>query len=244
MDFISDFGKNLILQKSVEDISSNAEYQEFHFIGYKETKTAINLIALVGADNLTHTDIIRLRDIFFTITVSLPREFNLNPRGRNPNGLLIFVFKQKCSQIKFIQKQTKISHAVQGGVIVSWIIDFETRSLYTHNNPVSLFPPVVLLSDYVFPGVKFIEDFLNSYSSMDAYSNQIQAEKISSKNSNLKLKELEEHWNVLSEKISRLRQALVLETDITTKFKYEKQLEAIEKEREQIVSEIQRIENQ
>ncbi len=167
MDFISDFGKNL----SVENISSNVEYPEFHFIGYRETKTAINLIALVGADNLTHTEIIRLRDKFFTITVSLPRKFNLNPRGRNPNGLLIFVFKQKCSesQIKFIKKQTKISHAVQGGVIVSWIIDFENRSLYSHNNPISLIPPVVLLSNYVFPGVKFIEDFLNSYSSKNAY---------------------------------------------------------------------------
>ena len=54
--------------------------------------------------------------------------------------------------------------------------------------------------------------------------------------------ELQIHFDRLHEKITRLRKALAIEVDPTTKFKYENQLADAEAEREQVEQELQRLE--
>lgn len=53
-------------------------------------------------------------------------------------------------------------------------------------------------------------------------------------------KELEGEYDLLSEKISRLKKARILETDPSTRFKLDKQLEDLENERETIEAEIEK----
>lgn len=53
-------------------------------------------------------------------------------------------------------------------------------------------------------------------------------------------KELEAEYDLLSEKISRLKKARILETDPNTRFKLDKQLEDLENERETIEAEIEK----
>ncbi|GIL15482.1 MAG: hypothetical protein BroJett039_06550 [Chloroflexota bacterium] len=59
-----------------------------------------------------------------------------------------------------------------------------------------------------------------------------------------RLKMLEPHYELLSEKILRLRSALPLETDIATKFKLEKQIEQSENEYRVLLKEIQSLEEE
>lgn len=167
-DLISDIGNNLVLQKGLIDISQDVKYTVFDFIAYRDTRASLKLFAIVKADSLSKKTITELRNKFFELTGSLHQEFDFKKRGRNPNGLLCFVFENRCTEslIQFIQKQTKISHWA-GGVIVSWVIDLETSRIHTHKNPVSLVPPVILLADepfrgfnYAFPGLKYLEGFL------------------------------------------------------------------------------------
>ena len=49
-----------------------------------------------------------------------------------------------------------------------------------------------------------------------------------------KLKKLQEQYDLKSEELKRLRNAYTIETDPSHKFKYEKQIEQREKEREQL----------
>jgi hypothetical protein len=59
-----------------------------------------------------------------------------------------------------------------------------------------------------------------------------------------KAQELQVQFDVLHEKIARLRKAVAIETDPTLKLKFEKQLEEAEAEREQIDRELQQLEQQ
>jgi hypothetical protein len=59
-----------------------------------------------------------------------------------------------------------------------------------------------------------------------------------------KAQELQVQFDVLHEKIARLRKAVAIETDPTLKLKFEKQLEEAEAEREQITRQLQKFEQQ
>ncbi len=165
MNFISQLGKLLLDEKQVYDLSRNEEFAEFNFIGFKETRLTIDLVAFVKADSLTEKEVVNLRDRFFNITQIVSYDFGIKPRGRMPNGLLGFVFEQECPSffIDFIKKQTKISHTGRSAVIVPWVINLQHQQIHTHNNPVSLLPPVVITADWVFPGLKYLKAFVSAY---------------------------------------------------------------------------------
>ncbi|MCP4107311.1 MAG: hypothetical protein GY749_17505 [Desulfobacteraceae bacterium] len=168
MNFISYLSNKLVSNKEIHDLSRNIEYSPFDFIGFRKTITALNLIALVNADNLTEKELISIRDKFFDITESFPKEFDIKTKLK-PNGLLCFVFEHGCPSkqlVKFIQNLTKISPWA-GGVVVTWLIDCEETKIYTHKNPVSMFPPVVILPESAYPGLKYIEGFLSGYSKQE-----------------------------------------------------------------------------
>jgi hypothetical protein len=106
---------------------------------------------------------VRRRDEFFELVRKLPHDYGLKPRGRNPNGLLGFVFGDGCSELmaRFIARQTRISHAAgTGGVAVSWAIDVPNCRIHTHDNPVSIFPPVVIVARQVYPGLEYLQSLL------------------------------------------------------------------------------------
>lgn len=165
MSFISELKKNIIEEKQVYDLSRNQEFAEFNFIGFKETNTTIDFVSFVRADKLTERQIVDLRDSFFNIIQIVSYEFGLKPLARNPNGLLCFVFENNLPNhsADFIKKQTKISNFKKSAVIVSWAIDLKNKQIYTHNNPVSLFPPVYIVEGWVFPGLDYLKSFLYTY---------------------------------------------------------------------------------
>ncbi|MDF5707312.1 MAG: hypothetical protein PUP90_06430 [Nostoc sp. S4] len=165
MSFIAQLRTSLISDKQVYDLSRNEEFAEFNFIGLKETPLTVDLVAFTKADGLTEKQIVDLRDKFFNITQIISYDFGLKPRGRMPNALLGLVFEDECpsSLVEFIQKQTKISHWERSAVLVSWVIDIKSKQIHTHNNPVSLLPPVVILESTVFPGLDYLKSFVSIY---------------------------------------------------------------------------------
>lgn len=165
MSFISKLKKHLSNKEDFSDLSKNIEFVDFDIIGFRETTLFIEFAAFVSADRLTEMQIVAFRNKFFELTRMLPHSFNLMPKGRNPNGLLVFVFEEGCSEkiAKFIQKQSKIAHWMQSGVIVSWAIDVKSKKIYTHKNPVSSFPPVIIWNKTVYPGLEYLQSFLNEY---------------------------------------------------------------------------------
>lgn len=167
MNLVTELGTRLISDKQVYDLSRNEEFADFNFIGLKETPLTVDLVAFTKADGLTEKQIVDLRDKFFKIIQIVSYDFGFKPGPRMPNALLCLIFEDECprSLIEFIQKQTKISHWQRSAVLVSWVIDMKYKQIHTHNNPVSLFPPVVILEDSVFPGLDYLESFIYSYSS-------------------------------------------------------------------------------
>ena len=167
MSFISALATWLRATKEVQDLSRNREFVNFDFIGVKDSSLTLDVVALVNADTLTEREIVERRNQFFEIVRSMPREFNFRPGARNPNGVLCFVFAQGCSEprIKFISKQSKISHsATKGAVIVSWTIDLQTKQVHPHRSPVSAVPPVLIMPTNTFPTLATLQAFLNGYS--------------------------------------------------------------------------------
>ncbi|MBD2198398.1 MULTISPECIES: hypothetical protein [Calothrix] len=167
MSFITELRTRLISDKQVYDLSRNEEFAEFNFIGLKETPLSVDLVAFTKADGFTEKQIVDLRDRFFNITQIVSYDFGLKPGPRMPNGLLGLVFEDECprSLIEFIKKQTKISHWERSAVLVSWVIDVKYKQIHTHNNPVSLLPPVVIMEDSVFPGLEYLKSFIYTYRS-------------------------------------------------------------------------------
>jgi hypothetical protein len=165
--FLSELRKTLVEEKQVYDLSRNDIFGDFHFIGFKETKLQINLVAFVKADDLTETEIVNLRDRFFNMTQMIAYDFGIKPGPRMPNGLLGFVFENECPNylINFIKKQSKIDNFRRSAVIFPWVIDVKQKQIHTHNNPVSLLPPVMIVEDWVFPGLQFLKSFVQSYRS-------------------------------------------------------------------------------
>lgn len=156
-------GDHLVREKEAHDLSRNPEFANFQFIGYRTSAAAVELVALCDADGLTEGDIVRLRDEFFDLVRRLPHDYGLKPRGRNPNGLLGFVFADGCPEpmARFIARQTRISHAAgTGGVAVSWALDAAARRIHTHDNPVSIFPPVIIAARSVYPGLDYLQSLL------------------------------------------------------------------------------------
>ncbi|WP_207688311.1 toll/interleukin-1 receptor domain-containing protein [Desulfonema limicola] len=76
---------------------------------------------------------------------------------------------------------------MERGVVVTWLIDCKTAKVYTHKNPVSKIPPVIILPQYAYPGIRYIEGFLSGYVSNKFSNNFIyeikqNEEKIKQKN--------------------------------------------------------------
>lgn len=162
--FSGRLGEHIVREKEAHDLSRNPEFASFDFIGYRTSAAAVELVALCDADGLTEGDIVRRRDEFFELVRKLPHDYGLKPRGRNPNGLLGFVFAGGCSEhmARFIARQTRISHAAgTGGVSVAWAIDVPNRRIHTHDNPVSIFPPVIVVARTVYPGLEFLDSLLD-----------------------------------------------------------------------------------
>lgn len=165
MYFIKCLGRLLVSQHEVLDLSETPASANFDFLGLVDRNFSISLVALVRADNLTAKRIAELCDEFFESTRFLPGELRLKSRGRNPNGLLGFIFDNECPphMIKFIREQNRLDHSpLRGGVVVSWVFDLKSRRIHTHYNPVSLMPPVLILADHVFPGLDYLKGFLQS----------------------------------------------------------------------------------
>ncbi|HEU4885458.1 MAG TPA: CHAT domain-containing protein [Longimicrobium sp.] len=161
--FIGYLRDRLVAEKGVHDLSRNAEFARFPLIGYHTSAVSVDFVAFCAADLLTESQIVALRDAFFEAVQRVSREFGLRPRGRNPNGLLAFVFEEGCpeSMARFIRKQTRISHrASTGAVTVGWTIDLKHRRIHPHENPVSIFPPVMVVPQTVFPGLGWLESLL------------------------------------------------------------------------------------
>lgn len=158
--FIEHLRGRLVAEKGLHDLSRNAEFARFPLIGFHTSAVAVDFVAFRPADGLTESEIVSLRDAFFEAVRHVSQEFGLKPRGRNPNGLLAFVFEEGCPEpmARFIRKQTKISHrASTGAVTVAWAIDLKQRRVHTHENPVSIFPPVMIVPQTVFPGLGWLE---------------------------------------------------------------------------------------
>jgi hypothetical protein len=161
--FFSHLRDRLVAEKGLHDLSRNPELAGFPLIGFHTSAVAMDFVAFVAADRLTESRIVALRDEFFDVVRHVSREFGLKPRGRNPNGLLCFVFEDGCPEpmARFIRKQTRISHAAStGAVVVSWAVDLRDRRIHTHENPVSILPPVIVASRTVFPGLGWLESML------------------------------------------------------------------------------------
>ncbi|HEX8693649.1 MAG TPA: CHAT domain-containing protein [Longimicrobium sp.] len=153
----------LVEEKGLHDLSRNAEFASFPLIGFHTSPVSMDFVAFRAADRLTESQIVSLGNEFFDAVQRVSRGFGLKPRGRNPNGLLAFVFEEGCpeSTARFIRKQTRISHhASTGAVTVSWVIDLKHRRIHTHENPVSIFPPVIVVPQTVFPGLGWLESIL------------------------------------------------------------------------------------
>ncbi|HEX6037896.1 CHAT domain-containing protein [Longimicrobium sp.] len=157
-------GEHIVRDKEAHDLSRNAEFARFQFLGYRTSATAVELVALCDADGLNEGDVVRLRDEFFDLVRRLPHQYGLKPRGRNPNGLLGFVFADGCPEpmARFIARQTRIDHTANtGGVSVAWAIDVRNERIHTHDNPVSVYPPVVVLARTVYPGLEYLQGLLS-----------------------------------------------------------------------------------
>jgi hypothetical protein len=157
-------GRHIVREKEAHDLSRNPEFSSFQFLGYRTSAIGMELVALCDADGMTEGDIVRRRDEFFEVVRTLPHHYALKPRGRNPYGLLGFVFAEGCTEqtARFIARQTRISHAAgTGGVSVAWAIDVPNHRIHTHDNPVSIFPPVVIVARTVYPGLEFMESLLS-----------------------------------------------------------------------------------
>jgi hypothetical protein len=165
LPFISYLRDRLVAEKGLHDLSRNAGLASFPLIGFHTSAVSMDFVAFRPADGLTESRIVSLRNEFFDAVQHVSREFGLRPRGRNPNGLLAFVFEEGCpeSMARFIRKQTRISHgASTGAVTVSWAVDLRHCRIHTHENPVSIFPPVIVVPQTVFPGLGWLDSTLGA----------------------------------------------------------------------------------
>jgi len=163
--FIQELGNKMILDKGYLRVTGS-KFKDFSWFGIQETGITIDFTAFILADHLNIEHYVKVFHQFFDLTVKLPIDFGLKPRGRNPNGLLCFVFEKEppSNYPQFIKKQSRISHkAGKGGVSVSWCIDLEALKIYTHHICVSVCPPVIIPVQLLPPGLTFIDEFLRKF---------------------------------------------------------------------------------
>ena len=176
MNFVNSIKQQLTTDPQVDDLLKDENLSEFGFIGIKEATVSLDIFAFVTADNLSQLDVSDICDRFFNITrdcytiFSLKKSFLssgswLGNVPRMPNGIICFVFEKNCprSLSTFIREQSRIKHTEQAGVVVPWSIDVVNKIIYTHKNPVSVFPPVVISDKVTFPSRSYLETFLSSY---------------------------------------------------------------------------------
>ena len=188
MSFVTSIKQRLTADPQVDDLLEGENLSEFGFIGIKETTINLDIFAFVAADGLLKQEVSDICDKFFNITRAchtvfslkksfLSSGFGLGNGPRMPNGILCFVFEKNCprSLSTFIREQTKIKHTGQAGVIVPWSVDVANKRVYTHKNPVSIFPPVVIFDQFSFPNPDYIESFLSSYRTQNIQSDRDKA---------------------------------------------------------------------
>lgn len=181
MSFVDDIRQLLTSDPQVSDLVEKKSLSEFSFIGIKETACSLDVFAFVQSDELTEGEVSEICDKFFNITQACHTFFNLkqpflpdslqfNNDWRVPNGILCFVFEGKCprSLSTFIRTQMRISHFRQAALMVAWTVDVKNKRVYTHKNPVSIFPPVVIREQGAFPNPNYLESFLSSYRTQEA----------------------------------------------------------------------------
>jgi hypothetical protein len=162
---IDDLRRHLVADKQLHDLTGNEEFDNFDLIGYRRTRLALEFVAMVQADDLNERRIVNLRKQYFEIVKTLPSEFGLRPHGRNPNGLLGFVYASPPSerQIAFIKDQSQAWFWGDGGIVFSWTIDMAARRIHTHNQLVSAFPPLFIATRFVFPGLEYLQSLIERY---------------------------------------------------------------------------------
>jgi len=161
-------GEYLVREKDAHDLSGNPEFANFQFLAYYTSVLTVELVAFCDADGMTEGDVVRRRDEFFELVRQLPHEFGLKPGGRNPNGLLGFVFSDECPEpmARFIARQTRVSRAEgTGGAAVAWAVDVRNQKIHTHDNPLSFLPPVIVAARTVYPGLEFLQSLLSRIAS-------------------------------------------------------------------------------
>ena len=159
MSFISALAQDLVKRDDVYDLS---RISEFFFFGMRETISAIEFVGLIQADDLNELQIVELRNRYLAAVQQASYDFGTRTYGRNPNGLLVFVFERPMSPklADFIRKQTQASLFRRPAVIFSWAVDTCLKQMHTHNPWVHAFPPIFILESAVFPGKNYIAKFL------------------------------------------------------------------------------------
>jgi hypothetical protein len=142
------------------------EDREAYAVAYRETAVAIEFFVVVTADASLNTDTVtKLADNYFEVVCNYVKGVTLK-RALTPNAVLLFLFTEDspADLIQFITSQTRISHhPLHPGVVVCWAADLMRRKVYSHNNPVSWLPPVVILPQFAFPTLKDLSRFIAEY---------------------------------------------------------------------------------
>ncbi len=161
MSFISTLARALIKRDDVYDLS---HVSEFYFFGLRETVGAIEFVGLIRADGLNESQIVEIRNRYLKAVQQATYDFGTRTYGRNPNGLLVFVFERPMPEqlASFIRKQTKASIFLRPAVIFSWAVDTQRSQVYTHSPLVHAIPPIFILESAVFPGKRYIAQFLQA----------------------------------------------------------------------------------
>jgi len=162
------FNKDRVITELVRHFSilgdlTEVEQDDFRYVGYRRNMAAIELMGVVIGNRELTEAMVRVRcEQFFKWVRTAPQHFDLR-RALNPNGVLLFVFVEDSptTLMQFITRQSIIKHDTVGGVIVPWVVDLKRCAVYSHNNPVSLFPPVVIFPQFAFPKLVELQNFVS-----------------------------------------------------------------------------------
>lgn len=158
MSIIEHLRDRLVADKGLQDLSANPELASFPLFGVCATGESMDFVGFRIADGLTEKQVTSLCNEFHQVIVRLSN-------GGRASGLLGFIFEAGCSEsmARVIRKQTRISRSAStSAVVVSWALDSRHRRIHTHQNPVSVVPPVTVVSQTVFPGLEWLESNLKN----------------------------------------------------------------------------------
>lgn len=168
--FSHDLGTSLSRSHNMEDVTADYPELGFDFIGIREDKATINLIALVHADNLSEAEILEKIRTFYDYIAGFKKDLSFN-RIYKPNGVICFVFEnEKCAYRlrKIIPTKSLIDHTQnKGRVVLPWLINVLEKEIIPHKRMVSRLPPTCILHNPplgVYPGLKAIDKLLRTYS--------------------------------------------------------------------------------